>query len=58
VKEQEQSEAEEKNVEGTDEASEIATNHHNHIQEINTLIDNTVASRRSSFKKKREYIDE
>jgi hypothetical protein len=42
-----------------DEESEIATNYHNdNIQGSNNLIENALTSRRSSFKRNREVVDE
>lgn len=50
MKEQEQSEAEEKNVEGIEEeVQDSATPYHNNDPQTNNLIEN----RRSTFKKKR-----
>jgi hypothetical protein len=50
---------EEKRFEFVEEESDIATNYHNdNIQGSNNLIENTLTSRRSSFKRNREVVDE
>jgi hypothetical protein len=50
---------EEKRFEFVEEESDIATNYHNdNIQGSNNLIENALTSRRSSFKRNREVVDE